>query len=369
MGFELKLSAHVILGIESSCDDTAAAIVSYEKGNSKILSSVVVNQNTLHEKYGGVVPEIAARAHAERVDTVVKEALAGAKLSLLDINLIGVTAGPGLIGGVVAGVMCAKGLAYGANLPLVGVNHLAGHALTPRLIGNLEYPYLILLASGGHCQFVIVESANKFSRLGGTIDDAPGEAFDKTARLLGLEQPGGPSIEREAINGDFKRFDFPRPLLNRDDCDMSFSGLMTAVSRSLEDLDNQQGGLYERDVKDFCAGFQAAISDVLVGKSKRAIIEARKRSSALKTFALDGGVAANEQIRQNLSSVCSDLEINFIAPPLELCTDNAAMITYAAGELYDLGQEDDYSLSPRPRWPLDEKKPPMLGGGKRGAKA
>ena len=206
MGFELKLSAHVILGIESSCDDTAAAIVSYEKGNSKILSSVVVNQNTLHEKYGGVVPEIAARAHAERVDTVVKEALAGAKLSLLDINLIGVTAGPGLIGGVVAGVMCAKGLAYGANLPLVGVNHLAGHALTPRLTGNLEYPYLILIASGGHCQFVIVESANKFSRLGGTIDDAPGEAFDKTARLLGLEQPGGPSIEREAINGDFKRF-------------------------------------------------------------------------------------------------------------------------------------------------------------------
>jgi len=369
MGFELKLSAHVILGIESSCDDTAAAIVSYEKGNSKILSSVVVNQNTLHEKYGGVVPEIAARAHAERVDTVVKEALAGAKLSLLDINLIGVTAGPGLIGGVVAGVMCAKGLAYGANLPLVGVNHLAGHALTPRLIGNLEYPYLILLASGGHCQFVIVESANKFSRLGGTIDDAPGEAFDKTARLLGLEQPGGPSIEREAINGDFKRFDFPRPLLNRDDCDMSFSGLKTAVSRSLEDLDKQQGGLYERDVKDFCASFQAAISDVLVGKSKRAIIEARKRSSALKTFAIVGGVAANEQIRQNLSSVCNDLEIDFIAPPLELCTDNAAMIAYAAGELYDLGQEDDYFLSPRSRWPLDEKKPPMLGGGKRGAKA
>ena len=355
MGFELKLSAHVILGIESSCDDTAAAIVSYEKGNSKILSSVVVNQNTLHEKYGGVVPEIAARAHAERVDTVVTEALAGAKLSLLDINLIGVTAGPGLIGGVVAGVMCAKGLAYGANLPLVGVNHLAGHALTPRLTGNLEYPYLILLASGGHCQFVIVESANKFSRLGGTIDDAPGEAFDKTARLLGLEQPGGPSIEREAINGDFKRFDFPRPLLNRDDCDMSFSGLKTAVSRSLEDLDKQQGGLYERDVKDFCASFQAAISDVLVGKSKRAIIEARKRSSALKTFAIVGGVAANEQIRQNLSSVCNDLEIDFIAPPLELCTDNAAMIAYAAGELYDLGQEDDYSLSPRSRWPLDEK--------------
>ena len=369
MGFELKLSAHVILGIESSCDDTAAAIVSYEKGNSKILSSVVVNQNTLHEKYGGVVPEIAARAHAERVDTVVKEALVGAKLSLLDINLIGVTAGPGLIGGVVAGVMCAKGLAYGANLPLVGVNHLAGHALTPRLTGNLEYPYLILLASGGHCQFVIVESANKFSRLGGTIDDAPGEAFDKTARLLGLEQPGGPSIEREAINGDFKRFDFPRPLLNRDDCDMSFSGLKTAVSRSLEDLDKQQGGLYERDVKDFCASFQAAISDVLVGKSKRAIIEARKRSSALKTFAIVGGVAANEQIRQNLSSFCNDLEIDFSAPPLELCTDNAAMIAYAAGELYDLGQEDDYSLSPRSRWPLDEKKPPMLGGGKRGAKA
>jgi len=369
MGFKLKLSARIILGIESSCDDTAAAIVSYEDGNSKILSSVVVNQNTLHEKYGGVVPEIAARAHAERIDTVVKNTFKEAKLSLENVDLIGVTAGPGLIGGVVAGVMCAKGLAYGANLPLVGVNHLAGHALTPRLTGNIEYPYLILLASGGHCQFIQVECANKFSRIGGTIDDAPGEAFDKTARLLGLEQPGGPSIEKEAINGNFRRFDFPRPLLNRNDCDMSFSGLKTAVSRSLKDLDTQQGGLYERDVKDFSASFQAAISDILVEKSKRAIVEARKKLSDLKTFAIVGGVAANRKIRSNLLSLCNGLEINFIAPPLELCTDNAAMIAYAAGELYDLGQEDDYSLSPRSRWPLDEKKPPMLGSGKRGAKA
>ena len=358
-----------ILGIESSCDETAVSIIQEEKGQIKILSNIVSSQFDIHKEFGGVVPELAARAHVEKIDLIAEKAILESKIKLDEIDAVAATAGPGLIGGVVAGVMCAKGLAYGANLPLVGVNHLAGHALTPRLTGNLEYPYLILLASGGHCQFVIVESANKFSRLGGTIDDAPGEAFDKTARLLGLEQPGGPSIEREAINGDFKRFDFPRPLLNRDDCDMSFSGLKTAVSRSLEDLDKQQGGLYERDVKDFCASFQAAISDVLVGKSKRAIIEARKRSSALKTFAIVGGVAANEQIRQNLSSVCNDLEIDFIAPPLELCTDNAAMIAYAAGELYDLGQEDDYSLSPRSRWPLDEKKPPMLGGGKRGAKA
>ncbi len=369
MVFKLKLCARIILGIESSCDDTAAAIVSYEDGNSKILSSVVVNQNTLHEKYGGVVPEIAARAHAERVDTVVNIAFKEAKLNLDNVDLIGVAAGPGLIGGVVAGVMCAKGLAYGANLPLVGVNHLAGHALTPRLTENIEYPYLILLASGGHCQFVLVECANKFSRIGGTIDDAPGEAFDKTARLLGLEQPGGPSIEKAAINGNFRRFDFPRPLLNRSDCDMSFSGLKTAISRCLKDLDLQQGGLYERDVKDFSASFQAAISDVLVEKSKRAIAEARKNLSDLKTFAIVGGVAANKKIRSKLLSLCSDLEINFIAPPIELCTDNAAMIAYAAGELYDLGQEDDYSLSPRSRWPLDEKKPPMLGSGKRGAKA
>jgi len=369
MGFKLKLSSSIILGIESSCDDTAAAIVSYEDGNSEILSSVVVNQNSLHEKYGGVVPEIAARAHAERVDTVVNKAFTQAKLSIENVDLIGVTAGPGLIGGVVAGVMCAKGLAYGANLPLVGVNHLAGHALTPRLTGSIEYPYLILLASGGHCQFIQVECANKFSRIGGTIDDAPGEAFDKTARLLGLEQPGGPSIEKVAINGDPRRFNLPRPLLNRNDCDMSFSGLKTAVSRSLKDLASQQGGLYERDVKDFSASFQAAVSDVLVEKSKRAIVEARKKLLNLKTFAIVGGVAANEQIRSNLLSLCNSLEINFIAPSLELCTDNAAMIAYAAGELYDLGQEDDYSLSPRSRWPLDEKKPPMLGSGKRGAKA
>ena len=238
---------------------------------------------------------------------------------------------------------------------------LVGQCLNRRwLVNSIDNPRLLAAS---------ITSPSLIEPPGCTIDDAPGEAFDKTARLLGLEQPGGPSIEREAINGDFKRFDFPRPLLNRTDCDMSFSGLKTAVSRSLEDLDKQQGGLYERDVKDFCASFQAAISDVLVGKSKRAIIEARKRSSALKTFAIVGGVAANEQIRQNLLSVCNDLEIDFIAPPLELCTDNAAMIAYAAGELYDLGQEDDYSLSPRSRWPLDEKKPPMLGGGKRGAKA
>ena len=369
MGFKLKLSARIILGIESSCDDTAAAIVSYENGNSKILSSVVVNQNTLHEKYGGVVPEIAARAHAERMDTVVKNSFNEAKLSLENVDLIGVTAGPGLIGGVVAGVMCAKGLAYGGNLPLVGVNHLAGHALTPRLTENIEYPYLILLASGGHCQFILVEGADKFSRIGGTIDDAPGEAFDKTARLLGLKQPGGPSIEKEATNGNFKRFKFPRPLLNRNDCDMSFSGLKTAVSRSLKDLDIQQGGLYEQDVKDFSASFQAAISDVLLEKSKRAIIETRKKFPDLKTFAIVGGVAANQKIRSNLLSVCNGLEINFVAPPLSLCTDNAAMIAYAAGELYALGHEDDYFLSPRSRWPLDEKKAPMLGSGKRGAKA
>ena len=369
MGFNLNLSARIILGIESSCDDTAAAIVSYENGNPKILSSVVVNQNTLHEKYGGVVPEIAARAHAERVDTVVKNSFKKAKLHLENVDLIGVTAGPGLIGGVVAGVMCAKGLAFGANLPLVGVNHLAGHALTPRLTENIEYPYLILLASGGHCQFIQVECANKFSRIGGTIDDAPGEAFDKTARLLGLEQPGGPSIEKASVNGDPGRFDFPRPLLNRNDCDMSFSGLKTAVSRSLKDLDSQQGGLYEHDVKDFAASFQSAISDILLEKSKRAIVEVRKNLSDLKNFAIVGGVAANETIRLNLLSLCDGLDINFIAPPLELCTDNAAMIAYAAGELYDLGQENDYTLSPRSRWPLDEKKTPMLGSGKRGAKA
>ncbi len=230
----------IILGIESSCDDTAAAVVRGVPGAAEVLSSVVYGQTDLHAAFGGVVPEIAARAHAEKLDHAVEQALAEAGLDLSGIDAIAVTAGPGLIGGVLSGVMCAKGLAAARGLPLIGVNHLAGHALTPRLTDGVAFPYLMLLVSGGHCQFLLVEAADGFSRLGGTIDDAPGEAFDKIARLLALPQPGGPPVEREARSGDPARFRLPRPLLDRPGCDMSFSGLKTAMLRARDEADGRR---------------------------------------------------------------------------------------------------------------------------------
>ena len=235
-----------ILGLESSCDDTAAAVLRHhgDTAESMILSSVVQGQYALHGAYGGVVPEIAARAHAEKIDACVREALEAADTSLSGLDAIAVTAGPGLIGGVMAGTMCAKGIAAARGIPLIGVNHLAGHALTPRLTDGLAYPYLMLLVSGGHCQFLVVRGCDSFVRLGGTIDDAPGEAFDKSARLLGLSQPGGPAVEAEAQQGDAARFAFPRPMLDRPGCDMSFSGLKTALLRARDDLVERQGGLY-----------------------------------------------------------------------------------------------------------------------------
>ena len=232
-----------ILGLESSCDDTAAALVRLSADGPAILSSVVEGQTALHADFGGVVPEIAARAHVERIDLCVERALEQAGMTLADVDAIAVTAGPGLIGGVMAGVMCAKGIAAATGLPLIGVNHLAGHALTPRLTDGLPFPYLMLLVSGGHCQFLLVSGAEDFTRIGGTIDDAPGEAFDKTAKLLGLPQPGGPSVEAEAALGDPARFAFPRPLLDRPGCDLSFSGLKTALLRARDGVVAEKGGL------------------------------------------------------------------------------------------------------------------------------
>src|SRR5210317_966754 len=256
-----------ILGLESSCDDTAAAVVRLDAhGRGHVVSSVVMGQTTLHADFGGVVPEIAARAHAERIDIAVERAIAEAEMSLHDMDVIATTAGPGLIGGVLSGVMCAKGLAKGLGKPLLGVNHLAGHALTPRLTDGMAFPYLMLLVSGGHCQFLLVRGHDDFTRLGGTIDDAPGEAFDKVARLLALPQPGGPSVEAEAKNGDSKRFRLPRPLLDRPGCDMSFSGLKTAVLRTRDQLIAEHGGIPRQDRADICASFQAAVGDVLAEK-------------------------------------------------------------------------------------------------------
>jgi len=349
------------LGIESSCDDTAAAVV---QSDGTILASVVAGQSALHAEFGGVVPEIAARAHAEKLDLCVEEALAEAGIALSDLDGIAVTAGPGLIGGVLSGVMLAKGIAVGSGLPLVGVNHLAGHALTPRLTDGVGYPYLMLLVSGGHCQFLSVAGPEDFTRLGGTIDDAPGEAFDKVAKLLGLPQPGGPEVEKAARDGNARRFHFPRPLLDRPGCDMSFSGLKTAVLRQRDELVAAQGGLHEQDRADICAGFQAAVADVLAEKTRRALAAA-----PAPVLAVAGGVAANQTLRAALQKVAAEAGASFVAPPLALCTDNAAMIAWAGIEAFRAGHRDGLELAARPRWPLDNKAAPMLGAGKRGAKA
>jgi N6-L-threonylcarbamoyladenine synthase len=365
-------SAHplTVLGLGSSCDDTAAAVVHHTPGEvPKVLSSVVAGQTELHADFGGVVPEIAARAHTEKLDNCVEQALTQAKMALSDVDAIAVTAGPGLIGGVLAGVMCAKGLSIGSGKPLIGVNHLAGHALTPRLTDQAAFPYLMLLVSGGQCQFLSAQGSDDFTRLGGTIDDAPGEAFDKTAKLLGLPQPGGPVVEAEAKNGDPKRFKLPRPLLDRPGCDMSFSGLKTALLRERDRLVAEHGGLRVQDRADLCAGFQAAVRDVLAEKSRRALKEYLSLNPSQPILAVAGGVAANMAIRGELETVCAKHDTAFLAPPLALCTDNAAMIAWAGIERFRAGQQDDMFLQARPRWPLDQRAPAMLGSGKKGAKA
>ena len=358
-----------LLGLESSCDDTAAAVVRLSGDRGTILSSVVAGQTELHAAFGGVVPEIAARAHVEKIDLCVEAALDQAGLRLGDLDAIAVTAGPGLIGGVLAGVMCAKGLSAAAGLPMIGVNHLAGHALTPRLTDGLCFPYLMLLVSGGHCQFLVAHAPDRFTRLGGTIDDAPGEAFDKTAKLLGLPQPGGPAVEAEARSGDPARFGFPRPLLDRPGSDMSFSGLKTALLRARDQVVAEKGGLTVRDRADLCAGFQAAVADVLVEKARRAIEDYLGQAPAEPVLAVAGGVAANAAIRAGLEKVCRDRGLRFVAPPLALCTDNAAMIAWAGIERFRLGLFDGLDLVARPRWPLDLSQPALVGSGKKGAKA
>ncbi|MEM7721636.1 MAG: tRNA (adenosine(37)-N6)-threonylcarbamoyltransferase complex transferase subunit TsaD [Pseudomonadota bacterium] len=352
-----------ILGLESSCDDTAAAILRGSGGRADVLASVVSGQTDLHAAFGGVVPELAARAHAEKLDLMVEEALAESGVSLTEVDAIAVTAGPGLIGGVLSGVMAAKGLALGLGKPLIGVNHLAGHALTPVLTDGVDFPYLMLLVSGGHCQFLRVDGAEDFTRLGGTIDDAPGEAFDKVARVLGLPQPGGPSVEQAAAQGDAERFKLPRPLLDRPGCDMSFSGLKTAVIRLRDGLMADQGGLTEQDRADICASFQVAVADVLAEKSRRVLALCPDATG----FAVAGGVAANQTLRARLQEVAG--AVPFVAPPLALCTDNAAMIAFAGLLAFEGGRVDDMTLAARPRWPLDQTAAPMLGSGKKGAKA
>ncbi|HUF88314.1 MAG TPA: tRNA (adenosine(37)-N6)-threonylcarbamoyltransferase complex transferase subunit TsaD [Thermohalobaculum sp.] len=365
-----------ILGIESSCDESAAALVrAGVRGGAvevpgEILSSAIFGQDDLHAAYGGVVPEIAARAHAERLDLVAARALAEAGVALSALDAVAVTAGPGLIGGVLAGVMTAKGIAAGAGLRLVAVNHLEGHALTPRLTDGIAWPYLLLLVSGGHCQLIAVEALGRYRRLGGTIDDAPGEAFDKVAKMLGLGFPGGPEVERWAEAGDPARFALPRPMLDRPGCQMSFSGLKTAALLARDALVAAQGGLYRRDVADICASFQQAVREALSEKTRRAmaLIAEATPGVAERVVAVAGGVAANRSLRAGLAQAAELQGFRMVAPPLALCTDNAAMIAWAGIERLAAGLADAPAVA-RPRWPLDELAAPMLGSGKRGAKA
>jgi N6-L-threonylcarbamoyladenine synthase len=358
----------LVLGIETSCDETAAAIV--ERGNDgrgRILSSIVLSQVADHAAFGGVVPEIAARAHVEALDRVVTASLREAGTRIADLDAVAATAGPGLIGGVIVGLTTAKAIALAASKPLIAVNHLEGHALTARLTDGLAFPYLVLLVSGGHSQFLAVEGVGDYRRLGTTIDDALGEAFDKAAKLLGLGYPGGPEIERAALVGDAARFDLPRPLIGRSGADFSFSGLKTALRLAAEDI----APLSKRDVSDLAASFQAAVVDIVVARTRNAL--ARFSSShpglARPTLVVAGGVAANRALRQALSITAEAAGFRLIAPPPQLCADNGAMIAWAGMERLALGLTDSLDAPARARWPLDETATPVLGAGAKGAKA
>ncbi|MCC7165989.1 MAG: tRNA (adenosine(37)-N6)-threonylcarbamoyltransferase complex transferase subunit TsaD [Rhodospirillales bacterium] len=341
-----------VLGIETSCDETAAAIVDDRR---TILADLVLSQEALHIPYGGIVPEVAARAHLDHLDGLIERALAKAGLGLSDLDAIAATGGPGLIGGVFVGVMTAKALALAAQKPFVAVNHLEGHALTARLTDDLAYPYLLLLASGGHCQLLAVEGVGRYRRLGTTIDDAAGEAFDKAAKLLGLGYPGGPAIERLARIGDPERFPLPRPLLGRPGCDFSFSGLKTAIRQTVAGL----GTLTDPDRADVAASFQAAVADVLADRTAHALESVGKPMPLV----VAGGVAANTHLRARLQELAEGRDLRFLAPPLRLCTDNAAMIAWAGLERFRLGQTDGLDFAPRPRWPLDPNAPKAVGAG------
>ena len=358
---------HLILGIETSCDETAAAIVCRDgDGQAKILSNIVLSQIEEHTPFGGVVPEIAARAHLSALDHLIKQAMAEANCRFDDLSAIAVTGGPGLVGGLLVGVMSAKGLCAATGLPLICVNHLEGHALTARLTDNIAFPYLLLLVSGGHSQILSVNALGQYQRWASTIDDALGEAFDKTAKLLSLGFPGGPMVEKAAQKGDANRFDFPQPLRRKDTLNMSFSGLKTAVRITAENC----APLNDNDAADICASFQKAVAGVLLNRLERAFGRFEKElPHACKTLVVAGGVAANLYLREKISVLCNDKGWQMIAPPLILCGDNAAMIAWAGLERFEAGDVSAMNFTPRSRWPLDEISEPLMGSGKRGAKA
>jgi N6-L-threonylcarbamoyladenine synthase len=340
-----------ILGIETSCDETAAAVVT---GGREILSDLVLSQLDEHRPYGGVVPEIAARSHLDHIDGLVARALDEAGLGFAELDGVAATAGPGLIGGVFVGVMTGKAIAAARGLPFLAVNHLEGHALTARLTHDLDFPYLLLLVSGGHCQLVAVEGVGRYRKLGGTLDDAIGESFDKTAKMLGLGYPGGPEVERAARAGDPARFDLPRPLRGRDNLDFSFSGLKTAVRHQAEAAGALGAGPDSQAARDMAASFQAAVADVLADRCARALDRFQEQAGRRGPLVVAGGVAANGYLRARLDAVAATSGAALIAPPPRLCTDNAAMIAWAGVERLRAGLTDPLDFAPRPRWPLEE---------------
>lgn len=352
-----------VLGIETSCDETAAAVVVRGvDGSGRILSSVVRSQWEQHRAFGGVVPEIAARAHVECLDEIVAEALGQAGVGLGGIDGVAATAGPGLVGGLIVGLVTGKALALAAGKRLVAVNHLEAHALTPGLTEGLRPPYLLLLVSGGHTQLLLVEDVGAYRRLGTTIDDALGEAFDKTAKLLGLAMPGGPSVERAAREGNADRFELPRPMLGRAEPHFSFAGLKTAVRQRAKALEP----LTQQDVADLCAAFERAVTDSVVDRVGRAMDIAEERLTAAgrgRHLVVAGGVAANLALRAALDALVGARGYSLSLPPIALCTDNAAMVAWAGAERLARGLADRLDAPVRPRWPLDPDAAPAIGAG------
>ncbi len=348
----------IVLGIESSCDETAVAIID---DNRQILSHMVLSSIQEHQKYGGVVPEIAARSHLNYLDHLIAAALDEAQLDLDDLSAVAATGGPGLIGGVMVGMMAAKTIAFSKNIPLIAVNHLEGHALTARLTNDVAFPFLLLLVSGGHCQILICEDVGKYHRLGTTIDDALGEAYDKLAKMLSLGYPGGPIIEKLAQDGDPYSFDLPRPLKGKPNCDFSFSGLKTKLKQIIDNFEGQE--IPYQDAANLAASFQLAISDCLQDRLKRAIVTAKERFPHIRQLVVAGGVAANQYILSSLTQLANQHQLELVAPPINLCTDNGAMIAWAGLERLRKGYVDDLSFKPRPRWPLDPDAEPKIGAG------
>jgi N6-L-threonylcarbamoyladenine synthase len=339
----------IVLGVETSCDESAAAVVALTASGPRIRSSLVHTQVDEHALYGGVVPEIAARAHLYRLESLLGRAVDEAGLALAEIDGIAAAAGPGLIGGLIVGTMMAKGVAWAAGKPFLAVNHLEGHALTARLTDGVDFPFLLLLVSGGHCQLLACLGVGRYTRLGGTMDDAAGEALDKAAKLIGLGYPGGPAIERVAADGDPGRFPLPRPLAGRPGCDFSFSGLKTSLRRIV----GEQTTLTPRDQADLAASVENAVCEALCDRTANAIAWFRRHHPGGCSLVAAGGVAANRRLRRQLTALAAADGLRFVAPPPALCTDNAAMIAWAGLERLRLDLIDGLDAAPRPRWPLD----------------